>query len=667
MTEETAHPVGDTTQESWADVRGRTFETVPALEEMYQMAADKTVAELFAPTMQYVVDPAVFPKAPVLIGLIGKTIEDVYGDREIAEKYTEQLLKRSSVLNVQVHFSLLRSFDASKRLNDDGTVKPNEHYNSIILNSEVLWIALCRHFGLHPLSVTYGGINPCNETSPAFLQYGPKVDDSLNLFSRNHKKDTACLSFNPPKGFFYDTERDGIFPYDKYVQNLWEQHIFEESTSSQDQTKILETMKEIWGAVLKGKKGQEDPNRLNGALKGAMNTATFPGWVTGVHRAKMVRIMNGNFTDLVANIPKGCPEPKRRSIIQSLKTLEEQGFLKGISRLYADQLNALFGTYKGVRSVEMSGFQYEFMASLLEDKSTLTHYIHTNPDVYKLFLDSYKDIAMGWQAQEQSDGTIAYDTLYRHTPTREKYPEEGYKVSPYTGFVYDPKTGTSNMVYEASALAEGYRTHQFSPKTIQTVIFDMIEGGMVLIGGVAQINYNKCVVERTKVFFDALEQGIKDGKYPALPEGLTFENLHARIRSMQENQRPLTVAGIATLQGKNPWELGDYGQILAHPEFSVEPGDISTIMAWDAQKAMARSILALHEYKRGSDFEKRVGDHVITTTKHPLSTEAKRALVAGKNLPALAICPKAASVVGLQGRNLGNQGPNNPNMGPNQE
>ena len=109
MTEETAHPVVDTTQESWADVRGRTFETVPALEEMYQMAADKTVAELFAPTMQYVVDPAVFPKAPVLIGLIGKTIEDVYGDREIADKYTEQLLKRSSVLNVQVHFSLLRT------------------------------------------------------------------------------------------------------------------------------------------------------------------------------------------------------------------------------------------------------------------------------------------------------------------------------------------------------------------------------------------------------------------------------------------------------------------------------------------------------------------------------------------------------------------------------
>ena len=67
------------------------------------------------------------------IAAFANHIEDVYGDREIAEKYTEQLLKRSSVLNVQVHFSLLRSFDASKRLNDDGTVKPNEHYNSIIL------------------------------------------------------------------------------------------------------------------------------------------------------------------------------------------------------------------------------------------------------------------------------------------------------------------------------------------------------------------------------------------------------------------------------------------------------------------------------------------------------------------------------------------------------
>ena len=663
MTQEAIYP-GNATQELWENEKARTFKMVPALEEMHTVAEGKTVADLFEQAMRYVVDPTIFPKAPALVELIGKKIEDVYGE-EIAATYMEQLLKKSSVLNVQVHFSLLRSFDdPKKRLNDDGTVKPNEHYNSIILNSEILWTALCRHFGLLPLSATYGGIDSANETSPAFLQYGPTVAESIRLIPEDHKN-TACLSYNPPKGYFYDEERDGIFPQEKYTKMLWKQGIFKEDTSEEDQKKILEIMEELWKVKVKAQEeGKTIPSLWKPKIKEALAGMTFPEGITKKNQAQMVGMVSSPLTDVVSKIPADCPQ--KEEVVKSLKTLEEHGFLRGVSRLYADQLNSLFENYKDVHSVETS--EYEFIASLIEDKSTLTHYIHANPDVYKLFLDSYKDIAMGWQGQEQTDGTIAYDTLYIHTPTREKYPEEGYIVSSHTGFIYDPKTDTSKMVYDASALAEGYRTHKFSPKTIQTVIFDMIEGGLVLIGGVAQINYNKCVVERTKDFFEALKRGVNEGKYPPLPEGLTFDNLQARLHSMQENQRPLTLAGIAVVRGENPWELGDYGLILKHPEFALTKADVQKIMDMPAQEAMARTILALDEYKTGEGpFERRVGDRVVRVEQHSLSQDTKRTLLPWENLPALRICPEAASVIGSQGNALGGQGPNNPNRGGNQK
>lgn len=580
MSKNTQHnELSSSTQEIFDNV----FTVIPALKDMYTRVQeynrthDKplTIGELFKDTITYSANNNVFPENKNLAFLVGQKVAKVYNDQELGKKYEQQLLNTSSVLNMQVHFSLLRNFDfisrppdastqefiKKNRFHEDGHVKPNEQYNSVILNSEVLWIALCQHFGILPLSTTFGGITGANETSAAYLQYGSHPESSLKIMTGDHFARTMCGTFAPSQPNYYEN--------------------------------ILKSSKEV------------KPSDLS----------TFPYLLTDEHIEQ-----RNNLQDKTSR--------RYQQTHAYLQELQEHGFNHGVSRVYTKQLNNLYDESPEVRSIEMGDLQSHFLAHLIEDKNTLTHYIYCNKDVYKLFLDTYGGIAMGWEGTPTEDGTIAYDTIYSTRPTISKKPDQGKKCAPAIGFIYNPETQEGHFPegYSPENLVQGFKDGTILPKTIQLVIANMVEAGIIPIGGVAQINYNKCVVESTKKFFRALKEGIEQNKYPPLPESLSFDNLDKRMQLIEENQTPITLAGFGIIPGERSYDIGHYGPFI---EGKKLPKDIhEQIVNMDAQKAIERMILALHEYKLGNKgFNRLVGDQHISLAQRELSAEEKERFI----------------------------------------
>ncbi len=161
------------------EILSTVFDLVPTLESVYNLHGEQTLEEMFDEILDYKTDEKVFPGFEVFKKSLTQSAAKIYGD-EVAADINRQI-SRSSVLHTQVHLSMMRSFDAAKRLDADGKAEADAHYNTLILQSEILWLTMTRNRGLHALAANSGMITLSNETSPAFIQYGPKASEALRL------------------------------------------------------------------------------------------------------------------------------------------------------------------------------------------------------------------------------------------------------------------------------------------------------------------------------------------------------------------------------------------------------------------------------------------------------------------------------------------------------
>lgn len=161
------------------EILNTVFDLVPTLESVYNRHGEQSLQEMFDEVLAYRTDESIFPGFARFRLLTAAAAAKIHGSQAGRAVYDQ--LGQSSVMHTQVHLSMLRSFDGGKRLDESGRAKPDAHYNTLVLQSEILWAAVNRRRGQHSLAANSGMITLSNETSPAYIQYGAKAAESVRL------------------------------------------------------------------------------------------------------------------------------------------------------------------------------------------------------------------------------------------------------------------------------------------------------------------------------------------------------------------------------------------------------------------------------------------------------------------------------------------------------